>query len=353
MRTILPGSARRSIPLFFALLAGTVAAQTPLESAAIPKDPKALIELATRSNNLSGNDVKPWHLEASFGEVGAGGKVAIQGTFEEIWAGPTRFKRVLTSPEYTIVEYGTTNGVVRVGGAGRDDWALVAFHNAFVDPLPAALDLGSMDIKVESTTIGSDAVRCINLKPKPTAFTAPLFATREYCFEPGSLFLRFGRDDRVTTSAGAHPISFQNHFVPSFVAVQRAPGPTLSAHVETLELVSEVSDVLFTPPQAAEPSTAADQVTLPTQTAESYLTTRVQPVYPPIAKAARIQGTVVLQVLIGTNGQVKQIGVQSGHPMLQQAAIDAVKQWIYKPYLINGKPKSVYTTVNVIFLLEK
>jgi protein TonB len=75
------------------------------------------------------------------------------------------------------------------------------------------------------------------------------------------------------------------------------------------------------------------------------------PTYPPIAKAARVQGTVVLQALISKQGTIENLKVVSGPAMLQQAAEDAVRQWRYRPYLLNNDPVEVETTVNVIFTL--
>jgi TonB family protein len=79
--------------------------------------------------------------------------------------------------------------------------------------------------------------------------------------------------------------------------------------------------------------------------------TKVAPVYPPLAKQARIQGTVLLQVDINTSGDVVNIQLVSGHPMLAPAAIEAVKQWKYTPYLLNGEPVNVETQVVVNFTL--
>ncbi|MGH9788063.1 MAG: TonB family protein [Candidatus Acidiferrales bacterium] len=76
------------------------------------------------------------------------------------------------------------------------------------------------------------------------------------------------------------------------------------------------------------------------------------PKYPELARRARIQGTVTLEVIIGTDGRVNNIRVQSGHPMLIQAAVDAVKTWKYTPTMMNGQPVEVLTTVVVIFRLE-
>lgn len=79
---------------------------------------------------------------------------------------------------------------------------------------------------------------------------------------------------------------------------------------------------------------------------------RVQPLYPKIASAARIEGTVQLAAVIDTQGRITQLRAVSGHPFLVPAAIDAVRQWRYKPYILNGSPVEVETQVSVIFSLR-
>src|SRR4051812_1569740 len=76
-----------------------------------------------------------------------------------------------------------------------------------------------------------------------------------------------------------------------------------------------------------------------------------KPNYPPIAKTARIQGAVVLHAIISKNGAIENLQVVSGHPMLTQAALDAVRQWKYRPYYLNGEPVEVDTTITVNFTL--
>jgi len=78
----------------------------------------------------------------------------------------------------------------------------------------------------------------------------------------------------------------------------------------------------------------------------------VKPVYPPLARQARIQGTVVLHAVISKDGSIEGLTLVSGHPMLAPAAIEAVKQWKYKPYLLNGEPVEVDTEVIVNFTLS-
>ena len=80
---------------------------------------------------------------------------------------------------------------------------------------------------------------------------------------------------------------------------------------------------------------------------------RVQPVYPPLARQTRISGTVRLHAIISRDGTIQQLEVISGHPLLQQAALDAVRQWRYQPTLLNGEPVEVDTTIDVIFSLNQ
>jgi protein TonB len=79
---------------------------------------------------------------------------------------------------------------------------------------------------------------------------------------------------------------------------------------------------------------------------------RIELPYPTLARAARVQGDVVLSAVIDSNGHITNLLLVSGHPMLVPAAIAAVKQWRYKPYLLNGQPVEVETTITVIFTLS-
>jgi TonB family protein len=106
---------------------------------------------------------------------------------------------------------------------------------------------------------------------------------------------------------------------------------------------------------AADKQTAknAPPVSYPADKMVDHLLTKVTPKYPPDAKKARIQGKVVLDAIIGKTGQVENLKVVSGPAELQQSALDAVRQWTYKPVLWKGKPIEVETTINVIYTLAK
>jgi protein TonB len=86
---------------------------------------------------------------------------------------------------------------------------------------------------------------------------------------------------------------------------------------------------------------------------QAMLIRQPKPVYPPLAKQARIQGVVRLNAIIGKDGTIQNLQVATGHPLLVPAALDAVKQWVYKPTLLNGEPVEVITQIDVNFTLSQ
>jgi protein TonB len=78
-----------------------------------------------------------------------------------------------------------------------------------------------------------------------------------------------------------------------------------------------------------------------------------RPVYPPLARQARISGTVKFNAIIAKDGTIQNLQMVSGHPLLVQAATEAVRQWVYQPTLLNGEPVEVITTIDVNFTLSQ
>jgi protein TonB len=99
------------------------------------------------------------------------------------------------------------------------------------------------------------------------------------------------------------------------------------------------------PPKVATPQ----KVRISSGVAEGNKIHDVQPAYPQMARIAHIQGDVVLQATISKTGSIENLRAVSGHPILIQAALDAVRQWKYKPYILNGEPVEVETQVTVKF----
>ena len=146
--------------------------------------------------------------------------------------------------------------------------------------------------------------------------------------------------------------------IPTTIATNIDPGPPPSADRglpdSGLGTPSGIGDILRGQPAPLVVHPApTGPVRISSGVASSIVIYKVLPVYPPIAKVAGVGGTVVLAAVISKQGTIENLRVVSGPPMLQQAARDAVSAWRYRPFLLNGEPVAVETTVNVVFSLGR
>ncbi|MGA9526944.1 MAG: energy transducer TonB [Terriglobales bacterium] len=113
-----------------------------------------------------------------------------------------------------------------------------------------------------------------------------------------------------------------------------------------------IGGIISSTPVAVPKVATPQRVRVSSGVSSGLLIRKVAPNYPPLAKQARIQGSVVLHAEIGKDGTIQNLQLVSGHAMLAPAAIEAVRQWRYKPYLLNGEPVAVETEVVVNFSLS-
>ena len=112
-----------------------------------------------------------------------------------------------------------------------------------------------------------------------------------------------------------------------------------------------IGGIISSTPVAVPKVATPQRVRVSQGVTQGLLIKRVEPPYPPLARQARIQGSVVLQAEISKDGTIENLHLVSGHPMLAPAAIEAVKQWRYRPYILNGEPVEVETQITVNFTL--
>jgi TonB family protein len=125
------------------------------------------------------------------------------------------------------------------------------------------------------------------------------------------------------------------------------PEVSMKRNLVALLLVLSALALLATSQVIVQPA-----VRISSDVMQALVVTKIAPIYPPLARQARIQGTVILKVRINAAGDIGDMQLVSGHPLLAPAAIEAVKQWKYKPYLLNGDPVEVETQVTVNFSLS-
>lgn len=114
-----------------------------------------------------------------------------------------------------------------------------------------------------------------------------------------------------------------------------------------------ISSTPVAPPPPPPKQEAPKRIRVGGQVQQAKLLAQPKPIYPPLAKQARIQGTVRLEAVISKEGRIDQLRVVSGHPLLVQSALDAVRQWRYHPTILNTDPVEVATTIDVNFTLSQ
>jgi protein TonB len=165
------------------------------------------------------------------------------------------------------------------------------------------------------------------------------------------------RSEAETSAALQDPLAAPRQ-IPDRIVIVNDPGPAPSGPIGTLDSGNGVPGgmgVAFPSQPASRVVRAAPSapVRISSITATSIAIYKPIPVYPTLAREARVEGTVVLEATISKSGSIENLRVVSGQAMLRQAALDAVSQWRYRPYLLNGEPVAVETTVNVVFNLQR
>lgn len=151
------------------------------------------------------------------------------------------------------------------------------------------------------------------------------------------------------------PTSIPRHIAQITDAAANPPGADMTFSGSDKGNVKGAMDMLGSAPPKpllVKPPKPSGPIRVSAGVAQGRLLAPIQPIYPEIAKSARIQGTVIVEATISKLGLIQQARVLSGPPMLAQAALQAVQRARYQPYLLNGEPVEVQTTINIVFSLE-
>ena len=334
------------VPLAVALLALiSIAPATQGQEATIyPSDPKELMLAATRLNNLTTPDMKPWHMKATFQTFDQNGAVTNEGAFDEWWANPQQSKQVLTGKSFSETDYTTGKGDFRAASHGDVPPILNSIQGYLISPLPNERTIESSIYSLKPVETGSLKLTCVTPEGLPGAGS--------FCLSSSEPILRIYAIPSSSTQALYNRIlRFQGKDFAGDFKLTRDGKVTLTLHVDTIESLDPANQSAFTPAQDETLVPILRTVFISAGVAAAMIEYKVRPDYPIEAKNAHITGTVVLQASIGKDGHIHDLKVVSGPKILQFPATDAVRQWRYRPYLLNGDPVEVMTTINVIFSL--
>jgi len=311
----------------------------------MPADPAAILSAAANVNGLTGSALLPWRLRVSYQIFDDKGHSKDSGVYEELWVSDKKYKRSYTSPSFTQTDFATDRGLYRSGNQNWPGPQEIMVRTEIVDPIPPALNLTGFRLESKRRSVDKVNLQCVTLKGDW------IFLNNDaYCFQPDKPILRFtsaagGKSDTLYNDI----LMFQGHFLARNIRATNA-GTRLVLHIDSIEQEPTVNDSDLTPPPDAI-RIPAGKVAIPQQTMAVLLLRTLPPHYPESAKAARITGTVLLQVTIGKDGRVTSAQAISGPNDLRKVSTEAALKWEYRPFLIAGEAAEVETTLPITFTI--
>jgi hypothetical protein len=324
-------------------------------------NPKALLLAAAGANGAPGADAKPWHIKISFTLNSYDGKLESQGTFEEFWIAPDKFKRIYATTAFKQVEYTTPAGIRRTGTRDGAPLQITRIVDQFLHPIP--LDAASIDLaklQAQDVVLGNTKLSCIaGARDARSDAETPLNST--FCLSQSAPILRLtiadGGNSRIIRNGA---VKFADRVFPQSVEEVFSSSPSSEgkqvyhAKLEAMESPGSLDEAQFTPPADAFPApkviSLAERVTRLQRVHHSY------PQYdyelPGGSRSSHVAGMVVIALQIHTDGSVSPLNAVIGPPALQQVSLEAAKKWTYKPFQQDGEPVEVVTTATLIYSLR-
>jgi TonB family protein len=293
----------------------------------------------------------PWHMKMSVQLFDAKGQPGEQGTIEEWWGGPQRDRVVYAMPSYKAAELQNGAGFFRTKGAEQPPWMLELLRAQVVHPMPPERDVEGTKAETRKEKFGKAAFECIMLdRPIKAVAYFPIGLFPTYCMDAGKDSLRASYDYGSQLILRNGLDEFQGRAVAKDITLSRGGTSAATARVFKLE-ANAVGDAAFA--QSEDLERIQQPLRVGAATMAGTLLSHVNPSYPATAKERNAVGTVTLQAVIGRDGRVEFIRMVAAPDVdLGNAALAAVKQWIYKPYLVNGEAVEVETTMIVSFSIS-
>lgn len=317
-------------------------------------DPRALLQKMAPWYDYASPTMKPWHITYRYQYFDNDGRLSEEGHFDYWWSTTKVTKAAWTRGSQSQSEWHTADGKILISLRGTPIAGLEHRLNPALLPTFGKMDASPTNRRLTyfRSEYSSQPVDCAGMAKLPDADKRP--ASLEtvwpaYCFSEHEHSLIASHENGTVINAYGEVQEFQNHKFPKQITINYAGTKRVVADLEELRQV-DANDVAFTPSSDAKDETPEPG---PAQAGPQKPLTvihRVEPVYPQSARAAGITGTVVVAVTIGIDGKIKDAKVVSSPDVsLSAAALDAVRQWRYEPFMYRGELVEVDTRIRLEF----
>lgn len=310
----------------------------------------ARLHNAAESSSIDDPALKPWHLKMTIQFFDKKGNPSEEGTIEEWWSAGN-YKRIYSSPSYNSIDIRRGESLYRTTGQSSAPYLLDLLRDEVVHPLANEAEVNDSIPELRVESFGKVKLDCIMLDhPIKNVAYPPLGLFPTYCLDQDKDRLRFsfryGSETVTRNSIG----TFLGRGIPIDTTVSLNGVTAAKAHVAVLSGASP--DSHFFDPDSSLQLQNADAVRVGAGVIAGSQISGDPPVYPVQDKHSHTSGTVHLHAVIGTDGRIHQLTViDTPSPTLAISALASVRTWAYKPYLLNGLPCSVETTITVNYKL--
>ena len=314
-----------------------------------------MLAAALPQYDFGGTTMKPWHIKGTYQLYDQSGKPAQQGSYEYWWESAKVYRSSWNRSDATRTEWHTIDGKTAYKATGD---RLFYFEHKLETllfspvPDPAKLDSAAVELRKDQLEMGKVKLPCAEIRARMRSNgTTPILPgtpAGDYCFDPSLPVLRiehlfnsvYVEFDKLTKTQG--------RILAQEITITDGRQKLLVFDVGVAdEFRNEIA--VLNPPVDATPVAIEESPSSPSQL---LLGKKVPPVYPPAAKASHVSGVVILDAMIGKDGRLKDIRVlETPSPLLTSASKDAVAQWQYAPFIVDGQPQEVNTIINVSFSL--
>jgi len=310
------------------------------------EDPAARLDRATALTALGSVDQKPWHLKLDVTVYDDAGKNPSAGSIE-MWKSGEDSRQVFTFGTAVLTRIQHGREIYREGTTDPVSYRATEILEQILHPGPVPEDQTSSKPTMQVHKFGKIALDCIMLSQSvKDEDKLPLGLYPTFCLNQGTDIIRssynFGSRTVILNGLGA----FLDHKVATQMDILSNSSLVATAKVTALSTYAPDPAQFATTPEMQH--AYADAARVSGGVIAGNILTKAQPVYPDSARQNHVTGTVVLHALIGRDGHVYALRpISSPDPDLTISAIAAVRQWRYKPYLLNGVPTEIDTTIMV------
>jgi TonB family protein len=315
----------------------------------MPGDSATLMSLAREKNGLDSSDVQPWHIHGAYTFFDNDGKPQSSGVYEEWWFSERKYKRSYTSAEFNQVDYATGTGLYREGSQDWPGFFELSLRLNLIEPLPDDGTLKEFKLEQHTEPVGKGKINCVTLHyPLPSNMTVSKDFYPGFCFETSIPALRLTLQTGGAQTFYDSIVAFQGHYLARELRTSVSGKPRIVLKLDLVERLKDSPDAILTPPPNALPVNLA-AISLKSGAAFGWKLKTSALHFPEDARNRKIEGTVVIQATVGKDGHVTNAQVTSGPKELHQAALDVVRQWVFRPFRVMGEPAAFEMQVRMNF----